>query len=206
MSDKLDLKRQYRELYSAKAQPCLVHVPAQKIFAVDGDGDPNGSPRFQQCVEALYAVSFGLKFALKKERGLDWGVMGLEGDWWCDEMEGFSMEERGAWKWTLLIVQPEFIGQSEAQSAIDAARAKKGASPSLADLRFELRAEGEAAHILHIGPYDDEPPTIAKLHAFIKESGLGLTGRHRELYLSDARRIPPERLRTILRQPVSSGA
>ncbi len=203
MSEKIDLKKIYKELYSAKAEPALVSVPELAVFAVDGSGDPNGSRRFQDGVAALYAASFTLKFALKKSRGLDWGVLGLEGDWWCEDMVQFSMERKAEWKWTLMIVQPDFIAEADARAAIESARAKKDASPALADLRFERRKAHEAAQILHLGPYDDEPPTIARLHAYIDTSGLRKEGFHREIYLSDARRVAPEKLRTIIRQPVA---
>jgi len=204
MSEKIDLKKRYKELYSVKAEPALVKVPELAVLAVDGLGDPNGSQRFQDCVSALYSASFALKFALKKARGLDWGMLGLEGDWYCDDMASFAMDRRGEWKWTLVIVQPDFVTAAEAEAAIAAARAKKGASPAAADLRFERRPAHEAAQILHLGPYDDEPPTIERLHAFIESKGLRLAGRHREIYLSDARRVAPEKLRTIPRQEVTS--
>jgi len=203
MPDKLDLKAKYKELYSAKAVPALMSVPRLCVLAADGEGDPNGSQRFQDCVQALYAASFSLKFALKKERGLDWGVMMLEGDWCAADLSAFSMERRAEWRWTLCITQPEFVCPADADAAIAAAAAKKGASPALATLRFEERAAEEAAHILHLGSYDSEAPTIARLHAFIKERGLALSGKHREIYLSDARRVAPDKLRTIIRQPVS---
>ena len=203
MTKKLDLKKTYKELYSAKAEPSIVRVPEQAVFAIDGKGDPNGSQRFQDCVGALYATSYALKFEMKKAHGIDWAVLGLEGDWWCDDISNFSMERKAEWKWTLLISQPGFFSDAEAKIAIEVARAKKGASPAITDIRFERRPAEEAAHILHFGPYDEEPPTIARLHAFIEGNGLRLTGRHREIYLSDARRVTPARLRTILRQPFS---
>ncbi len=203
MPEKLDLKSLYKDLYSAKPTPSLVSVPRLCVLAVDGQGDPNGSQRFQDCVQALYAASFSLKFAMKKERGIDWGVMMLEGDWCAADMAAFSMERRTEWRWTLCITQPEFVGPAEAAAAVAAASAKKGASAALADLRLEQRAPEEAAHILHLGSYDCEAPTITKLHAFIKEGGLVMSGKHREIYLSDARRVAPEKLRTIIRQPVS---
>lgn len=199
---KLDLRKTYKALYGAKREPSLVEVPALSCFAIGGEGNPNGSARFQECLKALYAASFTLKFALKKERGLDWGVLGLEGDWYCDDMADFSMERKEDWKWSLLIVQPDFVTDAEAEAAIEAARAKKDSSPALAELRFERRPPERAAHILHLGSYDEEPPTIALLHAFIAEQGFRLTGLHREIYLSDARRVAPEHLKTIIRQPL----
>jgi hypothetical protein len=202
MTSKIDLRKEYAALYKARPEPEFVAVPELSVLAVDGAGDPNGSQRFQDCVTALYSASFALKFALKKGKGLDWGVLGLEGDWWCDDLATFSMDRRTEWKWTLMIVQPSFVSPAYAEAAIMAARAKKGCSPALADLRFEGRAAHEAAQILHVGPYDAEPPTIARLHEFIRGSGRGLAGLHREVYLSDARRVPEDKLRTIIRQEV----
>jgi len=199
---KLDLRKTYGDLYGARREPALVEVPSLSCFAIEGAGNPNGSPRFQECLKALYAASFTLKFALKKARGADWTVLGLEGEWYCEDLAAFSMDRKEDWKWKLLIVQPDFIADEEAADAIEAAKAKKDASPALADLRFERRPPERAAHILHVGPYDDEPPTIARLHAFIAGAGFHLAGLHREIYLSDARRVAPERLKTIIRQPV----
>jgi hypothetical protein len=203
MSDKIDLKKTYKALYSAKAEPSLIEVPELAAFAIEGQGDPNGSERFQECVGALYAASFTLKFALKKERGLDWGVLGFEGEWWCDDMAEFSMDRKAEWKWRLLMVQPDFITEADALAAITGAAKKKGSSPALKELRFERAAAHEAAQILHLGPYDDEPPTIARLHDFIEGLGLRMAGRHREIYLNDARRTESAKLRTIIRQGVA---
>jgi hypothetical protein len=204
MTEKIDLKKTYKALYSAKAEPSMVSVPGLAVFAVDGAGNPNGSQRFQDCIGALYAASFTLKFALKKTRGLDWGVLAPEGEWWCEDMAQFSLDRKEDWKWTLLIAQPDFVTDADAEVALAEARAKKGASPALVDLRFERRRPHEAAHILHIGPYDAERPTIDRLHAFIAERGLRMAGLHREIYLSDARRVAPEKLKTIIRQPVAT--
>ena len=203
MTAKIDLRKTYKELYSAKAEPSLLRVPALACLAVDGAGDPNNSQRFADCVAALYSAAYTLKFALKKARGLDWGMLGLEGDWWSEDMSAFASGEKANWKWTLLIVQPDSVTEAEAEIAIEAARAKKEASPALSELRFERRLAEEAAHILHIGPYDAETENIARLHAFIAEGGLKPSGRHREIYLSDARRTAPDKLKTIIRQPVS---
>jgi hypothetical protein len=202
MPNKIDLRKIYKSLYSAKSEPSIVEVPALAAFTIEGSGDPNSSQRFQECIGALYAVSFTLKFALKKERGLDWGVLGFEGEWWCDNMTEFSMERKAEWKWRLFMVQPDFITEADALTAIETAAKKKDPSPALKELCFERAAAHEAAQILHLGPYDDEPPTIARLHEFIKGSSLSMEGRHREIYLNDARRTAPAKLRTIIRQGV----
>lgn len=201
MPEKTELKKLFKDLYSAKAEPSLVNVPAQNILAIDGKGDPNNSERFESCIEALFTTSYILKFAFKKEKGLDWTVLGLEGDWWCGDMSQFSMSRKNEWEWTLLIVQPDFITESDAKHAIESAKQKKKHLP-IAEIRLEKRQAHKAAHILHTGPFDLEPQAIERLHCYIKAQKLELTGIHREIYLSDKRKVAPEKMRTILRQPV----
>jgi hypothetical protein len=204
MAEKLDLKKRYKDLYSAKIEPSLVEVPSLPVFAVDGTGDPRNEGLFQARVELLYAASYALKFAVKKARGLDWGVMPNEGDWWCEDMSTWSLEKRDNWRWRLMIVQPTGLSEAEIQAAIEATRAKKKGNPALESLRWEIRPAHRAAHILHQGPYSAEPPTIARLHAFIDREGLRKAGEHREIYLGDPRKVDPAKLKTIIRQPVES--
>lgn len=200
---KIDLKKEYLSLYKASAKKFeIVTVPKLNYLMVDGLGDPNNSVQFQQAVEALYSVSYTLKFMVKKgEQQIDYGVMPLEGLWWTDNMNDFSMEKKADWKWTLMILQPDFISPSMVEKAKEMA-GKKKELPLLNALRFETMEEGLCAQILYIGPYDDEPPTIAKLHHFIKDNGYKWHGKHREIYLNDARRTAPEKLKTIIRQPM----
>lgn len=200
---KLDLKKEYLSLYKASAKKFeIVTVPKLNYLMVDGRGDPNNSIQFQQAVEALYSVSYTLKFMVKKgEQQIDYGVMPLEGLWWTDNMNDFSMEKKADWKWTLMILQPDFISPSMVEKAREMA-GKRKELPLLNALRFETMEEGLCAQILYIGPYDDEPSTIAKLHLFIKDNGYKLHGKHREIYLNDARRTAPEKLKTIIRQPM----
>ena len=203
MLEKLDLKKRYKELYSAKAEPCLVEVPELHRIAVDGQGDPNDESVFGAALEVLYAAAYGLKFSLKKKRGLDWGVMPLEGDWWSTDLSTFSMDAKKDWFWTLSIVQPAEVAEAEVLEALDEVRRKKPGNSFAAGLRFEHKSAHEAAHILHLGPYEAEPPTIARLHAFIADQGLTMAGEHREIYLGDPRKSAPEKLKTIIRQPVA---
>lgn len=200
---KIDLKKEYSNLYKAPAKKIeIVTVPKLNYLMVDGQGDPNNSVQFQQAIEALYSVSYTLKFMVKKgEQQFDYGVMPLEGLWWTDDMNNFSMESKAAWKWTLMILQPDFITEPLVEKAKELA-SKKKELPLLEALRFESMEEGLCAHILYIGPYNEEPPTIVKLHDFIKGSGYKLRGKHREIYLNDMRRTAPERLKTIIRQPI----
>jgi hypothetical protein len=204
MAAKLDLKKQWKDLYTAKATPVFVTVPALKIVAVDGEGDPNTSVAYQQAIEALYAVSYKVKFSSKTGLGTDYTVMPLEGLWWTDDMRQFSIEHKEGWKWTAFIVQPDFVTEKMVAAARDAARKTKP-SPMLESLRFMTFEEGLSAQILHIGPFANEGPTIAALHEFIKNEGRSFDGieqKHHEIYLSDFRRTPPEKLKTIIRQPV----
>ena len=170
---------------------------------MDGKGNPNNSKEFQDAIEALYPVAYTLKFMIKKgPQQVDYGVMPLEGLWWMDDMSEFSMENKDKWKWTLMIMQPDFIDRKMVEDAIEAV-AKKKAPAALSKIRFESMKEGKCAQILHIGPYDQEPANIMKLHAFIKENGYKLHGKHREIYLTDMRRTAPDKLKTIIRQPMS---
>jgi hypothetical protein len=169
---------------------------------VDGQGDPNTSQSFQEAVEALYSLSYTLKFTLKKSpRAIDYGVMPLEGLWWADNPEVFHTADKSTWKWTAMILQPEFIAQAEVDAAFKEVRKKK--NPAALDrVRFETLTEGPSAQILYVGSFADEGPTIQRIHDFIHKAGKQLRGKHHEIYLNDPRRTAPEKLKTILRQPM----
>ena len=201
---KIDFKKELKHLYKPSAKSVgRVTVPGMNFLMIDGQGDPNTSQEFQDAVEALYSVSYALKFMVKKgDMGIDYGVMPLEGLWWSDDMSTFSVDCKEAWKWTLMIMQPEFISQDMVEGAIKQVRAKKN-PVSLSQLRFALFEEGEAAQIMHVGPFSEEGPTIEKVHAFIEESGKVRRGKHHEIYLSDIRRADPAKWKTVLRQPYS---
>ncbi|HWQ19074.1 MAG TPA: GyrI-like domain-containing protein [Methanotrichaceae archaeon] len=197
--DKIDLKKELKGLYSASSKKAeILEVPAMNFLMVDGSGDPNTSEAYQKAIKALYAVSYGLKFCQKKQ-GRDYSVMPLEGLWWSEDMSSFICSDRSLWKWTAMIMQPDFITPDMARQATEDARAKKGLSVVP---RFEAYQEGLSAQIMHIGPYSTEGPTVKMLHGFIEESGYERNGKHHELYLSDPRRAKPEKMKTILRQPI----
>ena len=199
---RVDFKKELKHLYGASAKEVsLVEVPEMNSLMIDGTGDPNSVPEFQQAVEALYGISYTLKFMIKKAQATDYVVMPLEGLWWTEDMSQFSIEDKGAWQWTLMIMQPEFVTSQLVEQAIDQVRQKKD-PPALGKVRFAALHERLGAQIMHIGPYGDEGPTIEKLHSFIRENGYELTGKHHEVYLSDPRRTAPEKLKTIIRQPV----
>jgi hypothetical protein len=205
MVAKIDLKKQYRELYSASPKRVvLVDVPEQKILSISGKGDPNTSPAFQQGVEALFPVAFKTKFLSKKELGRDYVVMPLEGLWWAEDMAKFTTADRDNWQWKIFIVQPDFITSDFIEAARAEVKQKKN-PPALDKLCFETLHEGPSVQILHVGPYAEEGSTIERLHGFAREQNCsfdGLVQKHHEIYLSDMRRTAPEKLRTILRQPV----
>lgn len=200
---KIDYKKELKHLYNPSAKDVvIVNVPQMNFLMIDGEGDPNTSQTFQDAVESLYALSYAIKFMVKKgDLALDYGVLPLEGLWWAEDMSKFSVESKGDWKWTLMIMQPEYITGELVAEATEQVRNKKNPI-ALSNLRFESFAEGKAAQIMHIGPFSEEGPTIQKVHAFIKDHGRQLRGKHHEIYLSDIRKAAPEKWRTIIRQPM----
>ncbi|MBK6325295.1 MAG: GyrI-like domain-containing protein [Chloroflexi bacterium] len=202
--DKIDFKRDLKHLYQPPAgQFTLIEVPAMQFLMLDGHGDPNSAPAYQEAVEALYAVAYKLKFASKQQVGRDYTVMPLEGLWWAEDMASFTARrDKSQWDWTMMIMQPEWVtGKMFAQATAVVAQQK--ALPALAKLRLEPYHEGQSVQIMHIGSYEDEAPTLHKLHhEFMPANQLAFNGRHHEIYLSDPRRVAPEKLKTVLRQPV----
>jgi hypothetical protein len=193
---KIDFKKELKQLYNPSAKEVTtIDVPAMNFLMIDGEGDPKTSQQYKEAVEALFSVSYAIKFMIKKGTGVDYGVMPLEGLWWVDDMTKFSTERRDEWKWTSMMMQPKYVTANHVNVAIENIRKKKNL-PALSKLRFESFDEGAAAQILHIGPYSDEGPDIAKIHAFIRNSGHALRGKHHEIYLSDPRRT------AVLRQPM----
>ncbi|HEU4465031.1 MAG TPA: GyrI-like domain-containing protein [Agromyces sp.] len=204
-TEKYDVKRAYHELYAPSAREfTLVDVPPMRYLAVDGHGDPNTAAAYADAVEALFSVAYAVKFRSRKELGRDFVVAPLEGLWRADDPAAFVARDKSAWDWTLLIAQPDWIDEALVAEAVAAARAK-GDRPALSLVHLRELHEGPSAQILHIGSYDDETPTLARLHdEWMPQHGLTFAGDHHEIYLSDARRTAPEKLRTVLRQPVRS--
>jgi hypothetical protein len=199
---KLDLKKEHRRLYNPSSKKnSIVDVPEMQFLMIDGAGDPNTSVDYAEAIEALYAMAYTLKFISKTTEDVDYVVMPLEGLWWTPDMAEFSMDDKSAWEWTAMIVQPDHIIAAHFAAATDEVRKKKE-PPALDRIRYEPYAEGLAAQILYFGPYADEAPTIERLHQFAADSGYQLRGKHHEIYLSDPRRTAPERLRTVIRQPI----
>jgi hypothetical protein len=192
--------------YHASRSPELVRVPELTFAMVDGTGHPTASDEFAAAIQALYGISYTLRFGLKRERGLVYRVGPLEGLWWADDMAEFRRAERDHWRWTAMIVQPDVVTDDLFEHARADVIRKRGASAALERARLERFDEGLAGQVLYLGPYSEEGPTIDGLHAFIHGLGLsfdGLRERHHEIYLGDPRRSAPEKLRTIVRQPVN---
>ena len=200
---KTDFKKTEKHLYRpTNKEFVVVDVPPINFLMVDGHGDPNTSQMYADAVAALYAVSYKAKFISKKQMAHDYVVLPLEGLWWAEDMADFTTtRDKSRWDWTMMIRQPEWISAEIIQQAKHAAAKKP--LPALDKLRFETYSEGLCAQIMHIGSYDDEAPTLARLHAqWLPANGYVENGKHHEIYLSDPRRVAPEKLKTILRQPV----
>jgi len=193
-------------LYRATKTPQLVRIPQLRFLCIDGHGDPNTSAEYAAAVQALYSVSYAAKFALKKARGPDFKVSALEGLWWAQDPGSFLTGDKSAWDWTMMIRQPDAVtGKLVARITDEVAATKM--MPAARQLRLVAFEEGDAAQVLHVGPYAAEAPTIARLHEFIREHGFTFEGhrhRHHEIYVSDPRRCAPEKLRTIIRQPYAT--
>lgn len=212
--DKLDWKKEYKPLYFPPAKPVLVDVPPLNFLMIDGHGDPNTSPAYQEALEALFSLAYTLKFAIKKAEGVDFAVYPPEGLWWVPDMQLFSMD-KSTWDWTMMIAQPapvtaEWVERARAEALKKAAlkkaklkeaALKKQGQPALERVRFETYAEGLCAQMMHTGPFADEGPNIAWVHRFIEEQGGTRSGKHHEIYLSDFRRTAPEKYKTVIRQP-----
>lgn len=201
--DSDDVKKQHRELYSPKAGDfAIVEVPEFAFLCVDGQGNPNTADAYRDAVEALYSVSYGVRFTAKRELERVHVVAPLEGLWWADDLSAFTARSKDDWQWTMMIHQPDWISADMVDAAVAAAEKKKEL-PGLGGLRFERFAEGLCVQTLHVGSYDDEAPVIERMHGFAAAEGFALRGKHHEIYLSDPRKVEAAKLKTVLRQPVS---
>jgi hypothetical protein len=203
---KRDLKKELKHLYIPNAREIsVVDVPEMNFLMIDGEGDPNTSQQYRNAIECLYALSYTLKFMIKKAKGgVDYGVMPLEGLWWGDDMSVFVDGKKDRWKWTAMIMQPAYVTRALFDEACAQVQKKKDL-PALSRVRLEAFREGRSAQIMYVGAYADEGPTIQRIHSFIKEQGSSLAGKHHEIYLGDPRRTTPEKLKTVIRQPFMIG-
>lgn len=199
---KVDYKKMLKHLYRPSSKEFeVVDVPLMNFLMIDGHGDPNTAQEYKDAVEALYAVAYALKFMSKKEKEIDYVVPPLEGLWWVEDMETFTTDDKDAWDWTMMIMQPEWVTHTMFEEALKQVEKKKS-QPALHKLRLDTYREGPSAQIMYIGAYAEEGPTIARMHAYIEENGYRLRGKHHEIYLSDPRKTAPEKLRTVIRQPI----
>jgi len=203
MKGKIDFKKEYKFLFSASAKEAQkVDVPDLKYLMADGTGDPNTAAEFPAKIQALYGLAYTMKFMLKLDpQAQDFVVPPLSALWCAEDISAFHEGRKGEWRWTLMILQPDAVTPELLEKAKAKLAAKKPA-PFAGPVRLEVLREGPAVQILHIGPYSAEGPTIARLHDFMKENGYTFNGRHHEIYLGDPRRCQPEKLKTIVRQPV----
>lgn len=203
MTDKIDFKKTLDGYRAPRGRFEIVDIPDARYLMINGHGDPNVSPTYADALAALYPVAYKLKFASKRELGRDYVVPPLEGLWWADDMAAFTAaRDKSRWDWTMMLMMPDWIDHD----AFDAAVAQVGAKDApkrLDDVRLRPLSEGRCVQTLHVGSFDDEAPVLERMHReFIPEHGLRLEGKHHEIYFSDFRRVAPEKLRTILRQPV----
>jgi hypothetical protein len=198
---KVDLKRDEREFYSAPTDRFVeVDVPEMSFLQIDGAGSPE-SDEYARAVEALYALSYPVKFASKRLLDRDYVVCPLEGLWWSERLGSFAERSKSEWLWTMMIRQPGWVTADLVDSVREKAITK---APAAADVRFEAFTEGLSVQIMHLGSFEDETPTVARLHdEYLPGHGLIETGHHHEIYFSDPRTSPPEKLRTLIRQPVA---
>ncbi len=205
MTDAIDLKKMLPGYRAPRGRFEIIDLPEMRYLMVDGHGDPNTSPAYADALAALYPVAYTLKFTSRRELGRDYVVPPLEGLWWAEDMEVFTTaRDKSQWSWTMMLMVPDWLDEDDVETALDRVRATKAPS-RLADLRVASLAEGRCVQTLHVGPFEDEGPVLARMHhEFIPDQGLRLAGTHHEIYLGDPRRAAPERLRTILRQPVTA--
>lgn len=200
--DKIDFKKTL-DSYQAKHHIFrVIEVPKLQYLMVGGHGDPNTSTEFSDAITALYPLAYKLKFASKKTLGKDYAVMPLEAQWWAKDMSTFLTRDKSQWDFTVMIMQPEWITQDMFEEA-KALVSVKNKPASLDKVRLETLDEGTCVQTLHIGSFDDETSILQQMHqSFIPDNRLKMSGKHHEIYFSDFRKVAPEKLRTILRQPV----
>jgi hypothetical protein len=209
----LDLKKELKHLYQPSAKKMeIVQVPRLQFAMIDGaiekGSEPGRSPMFAEATQALYSISYTLKFMLKKRKAnpIDYPVMALEGLWWVEDGT-FDIFRKDNWFYTLMILQPDVVTQEVFAEGLEQVRKKKGVSEMLSKLRLEHFEEGLCVQTMHIGPYVTEPATVERMKAFAQENGyqdcVGLDGKHHEIYLGDPRKADQAKLKTVLRHPIA---
>jgi hypothetical protein len=202
--DKIDFKKTLDAYQAQRGRFRVVDVPDMQYLMADGSGDPNTSPAFAEAIEALYPVAYKLKFASKRDLGRDYVVPPLEGLWWAEDMDSFTTaRDKSRWNWTLMLMVPDWIDQTMFTAAVKNVGAKR--QPTRLDqVALRTLSEGRCVQTLHVGSFADEAAVLAQLHQeFIPDHGLRMAGTHHEIYLSDFRKVAPDKQRTILRQPIT---
>lgn len=213
--DKIDFMKSDKPFYTARTdrwEP--VDVPEWRFLQVEGQGDPQTSPAYSAAVSALFSLSYGLKFRSKSVHGRDYVVGPLEGLWWADDMEAYRAGDRAAWKWRMMIRQPDWITDTDLEAVRPAVLGKLNGQAEAGTNAETLQAvavtayrEGKSLQRLYFGRYVDEAPLLIDLHdRFMPEHGYEPDGLHHEIYLNDPRKVAPERIKTLLRQPVRPSA
>jgi len=201
LMNKLDLRKELKQYYSAKEKPEIIDIPPGKFLTIVGKGEPGGQA-YAAALNALYSVTYNLKFKEKAE-GRDFTIIALEGQWWWDTPATTLMDAppRETWNWKSMMRVPDFVTEKMFEAAKREARAKKGLK-EIEEIKLEVYHEGLSAQFLHVGSYAEEAVTVPKLHKFIEENGYKLRPYHHEIYMSDPRRVPKEKWKTIIRQPI----
>ncbi len=197
---KIDICKLYKEEYSAYRKPTLVNANLGLYLTIEGQGAP-GSEAFTDRIGALYGVAYTVKRTRKSLGEQDYTIGKLEGQFWCEGEQCMATAPKEVWLWKLLIRTPDFVSQKDLDEAAAVLR-KRGKGEYAGLVKLERLSEGDCVQMLHVGPYDKEPETISLMKAFAESKELALSGRHHEIYISDPRRVAPEKLKTILRLPV----
>lgn len=206
MPDKINLTLRHKALFNPSAkEPCIVDVPEFQFLCLDGYGNPATDPIYAEILSALYSVAYALKFAVKKQLGINYAVMPLEGLWWMADGSIVSDENKDHWSWTMMIQQPEWVTPGLLEQVLLDVRKKKDLA-HVDEVRLEPFHEGLSVQLLHLGRYTEEHENIMRMHAYAYQQGYVLRDKHHEIYLNDPRLTAPERLRTVLRQPIARPA
>ena len=201
--EKIDFKKEMKEFYRPPRKPVIVDVPQLQFIMINGKGYPGTSQEYQDAMQTLFPVAYTLRFAIKKADILDYKVMPLEGLWWAEDMDVFTIDDRPEeWLWTSMIMQPSQVTKDLFAKAVQTAKEKKN-PVALSKIRLETYHEGLSVQVMHTGPFSEEGPVIENMHQFAFDQGYELRGKHHEIYLSDFTRTAPEKLKTVIRQPIS---
>ena len=201
--EKIDFRKEMKEFYRPPRKPVIVDVPPLQFIMINGKGYPGTSQEYQDAMQTLFPVAYTLRFAIKKAGILDYKVMPLEGLWWAEDMDVFSIDDRPEeWLWTSMIMQPSQVTKDLFAKAVQTAKEKKN-PVALSKIRLETYHEGLSVQVMHTGPFSEEGPVIENMHQFAFGQGYELRGKHHEIYLSDFTRTAPEKLKTVIRQPIS---